>query len=79
MSGVPIQAAIAAIAREFAATGRKLDVERAAFGLETAYPETSLTAEEIRARIAAAMSVEAERAVFDRLKPPAGRPSTVVG
>ena len=43
MSGVPIETAIAAMAKEFAAAGRMLDVERAAFGLESTYPKRHLT------------------------------------
>ena len=51
MKETPIEAAIAALAKNFAEAGRILDVDRAAFGLSLAYPESSLTTEEIRCRI----------------------------
>jgi hypothetical protein len=54
MGGNEIEAAIAALAKDFAEAGRIIDVDRAAFGLSLAYPESFLTTEEIRLLIIAA-------------------------
>lgn len=54
MGGNEIEAAIAALAKDFAEAGRILDVDRAAFGLSLAYPQSFLTTEEIRLLIIAA-------------------------
>jgi hypothetical protein len=47
--GIHIEATILSLAQDFALAGRILDVDRAAFGLSIAYPDCSLTNDEIRA------------------------------
>jgi hypothetical protein len=47
--GIPLEATIMALAKDFADAGRILDIDRAAFGLSIGHPESCLTTDEIRA------------------------------
>jgi hypothetical protein len=48
LRGIPLEATIMALAKDFADAGRILDIDRAAFGLSIGHPECCLTTDEIR-------------------------------